>query len=157
MSEKRKEKGGAERRSSSRRCRRVQENVTLINELNALRKELKDIRGALSDLESAMGFHRRNQRMSTVEILRLIASTTKNAQMEREVDERRQVTALQTFELQRLRNQLCVVERQATAAAATGAKTLGGITRAPASANDAALWPVTDEEPGFFPPVDWAK
>jgi len=70
----------------------LQENVTLINELNALRKELKDIRGALSDLESAMGFHRRNQRMSTVEILRLIASTTKNAQMEREVEESRQVS-----------------------------------------------------------------
>ena len=70
----------------------LQENVTLINELNALRKELKDIRGALSDLESAMGFHRRNQKMSTVEILRLIASTTKNAQMEREVEESRQVS-----------------------------------------------------------------
>jgi len=68
-----------------------------------------------------------------------------------------QVTGLQTFELQRLRNQLCVTERQAEATAATSAKMLGGITRKPASANDAGLWPVTDEQPGFFPPVDWAK
>jgi len=131
--------------------------VTLINELNALRNELKDIRGALSDLESAMGFHRRNQKMSTAEILRLIASTTKNAQMEREVEERRQVTGLQAFELQKLRNQLCVTERQAEAMLATSDKVLGGIARKPASANDAGFWPVTDEEPGFFPPVDWAK
>jgi len=135
----------------------LQENVTLINELNALRKELKDIRGALSDLESAMGFHRRNQKMSTVEILRLIASTSKNAQMEREVEERRIVTGLQTFELQKMRNQMCVSERAHEAMMATSAKTLGGILRKPASANDAGLWPVTDEEPGFFPPVDWAK
>ena len=75
-----------------------------------LRQELKKIRDALSDLESAMGFHRRNQKMSTVEILRLIASQTKNAQMEREVEERRQLSALQTFELQRMRNELCVSE-----------------------------------------------
>jgi len=135
----------------------LQENVTLINELNALRKELKDIRGALSDLESAMGFHRRNQKMSTAEILRLIASSTKNAQMERELDERRQITGLQTFEMQKLRNQLCVSERQTDAMLATSAKIMGGISRKPASANDAALWPVTDEEPGFFPPVDWPK
>lgn len=131
--------------------------MTLINELNALRKELKDIRGALSDLESAMGFHRRNQKMSTAEILRLIASSTKNAQMERELDERRQITGLQTFEMQKLRNQLCVSERQTDAMLATSAKIMGGISRKPASANDAALWPVTDEEPGFFPPVDWPK
>ena len=137
--------------------RTLQENVTLINELNALRKELKDVRGALSDLESAMGFHRRNQKMSTAEILRLIASSSKNAQMERELQERRQVSSLQTFELQKLRNQLCVVEKATEATQATSSKILGGITRKPASANDAGLWPVTDEEPGFFPPVDWAK
>jgi len=135
----------------------LQENVTLINELNALRKELKDIRVALSDLEGAMGFHRRNQKMSTAEILRMIASSSKNAQMEREVEERRQVTGLQVFELQKLRNQQCVSERATEAMLATSAKTLGGISRKPASANDAGLWPVTDEEPGFFPPVDWPK
>ena len=135
----------------------LQENVTLINELNALRKELKDIRTALSDLESAMGFHRRNQKMSTVEILRLIASSSKNAQMERELEERRSVSGLQTFELQRMRNQMCVNERAFEAMMATSSKVLGGILRKPASANDAALWPVTDEEPGFFPPVDWPK
>jgi len=135
----------------------LQENVTLINELNALRKELKDIRTALSDLESAMGFHRRNQKMSTVEILRLIASSSKNAQMERELDERRSVSGLQTFELQKLRNQICLNERTVEAMTATSTKQLGGILRMPASANDAGLWPVTDEEPGFFPPVDWPK
>jgi len=68
-----------------------------------------------------------------------------------------QVTELQTWELQRVRNQLCVAERQTEATAATSAKTLGGIARKPASANDAALWPRTDETPGFFPPVDWPK
>ena len=74
-------------------CIRDRENVELIEELNAQRTELKDVRGALSDLKGAMGFQR-----------------TKNAQMESELQQRRPAMRRQTKEMQKLSNQLSVGE-----------------------------------------------
>ena len=89
--------------------RTLQENVELIEELNAQRTELKDVRGKLSDLKGAMGFQR-----------------TKNVQMERELQQRRRAMSRQTLEMQKLCNQLSVGE-ETDAMQITGAKNVNYI------------------------------
>ena len=84
----------------------LQENVSLIKEINDLRRELKIARTQVHDLEAAMGLHRKANKAHATETLAQIMTSNKNAQMERELKEHTKVVELQQSEIMRLRTQL---------------------------------------------------
>ncbi|XP_064605218.1 cilia- and flagella-associated protein 57-like [Liolophura sinensis] len=83
----------------------MQENVSLIKEINDLRRELKMARTQIHDLEAALGLHRK-QKNTDQNTLAIIAAKTPGALMERDLDERRKIIDLQKIEIRRLRNQI---------------------------------------------------
>ena len=88
-----------------------QENVSLIKEINDLRKELKIARTQVHDLEAALGLHRKggNQGNQT-EMMQQIMSSNKNAQIEQDLEEGRKVIDLQKIEISKLRNEIHQLE-----------------------------------------------
>lgn len=83
----------------------MQENVSLIKEINDLRKELKIVRVKNHDLEAALGLHRANNKDVT-QLLQTVSSQNKNAVMEQDLNEKEKVIEMQRQEIKKLRNQL---------------------------------------------------
>ena len=94
-----------------------QENVTLIKEINDLRRELTQSRTQVHDLEAALGIHRKNnpQARAAADALAATTTTNKNALMQLELEEKSKVVELQMAEIMRLRNQLMEMERAGSA------------------------------------------
>ena len=95
-----------------------QENVTLIKEINDLRRELSEARTHAHDLEAALGIHRKNKAhaRAAADALDCATTTNKNAVMQLQLDEKCKVVELQKAEIMRLRSQLVDMERAASAA-----------------------------------------
>ena len=89
----------------------LQENVSLIREINDLRRELKFSRTQIHDLEAALGLHRKNNQTSAAVTLAQMSSMTKNAWMEQELTEQRKVVELQQSEIYKLRTEISDIER----------------------------------------------
>jgi WD40 repeat protein len=91
----------------------MQENVSLIKEINDLRRELKQSRTQVHDLEAALGLHRKNNQQSraAADALTQATSTNKNALMELELTEKKKIVDLQQNEIIRLRNELADLEK----------------------------------------------
>ena len=81
----------------------MQENVTLIKEINDLRRELKIARTQVHDLETALGVMRKQQQFSDVEESGIadkkIKLSDENSEMERMID-------MQKGEIRKLRVQI---------------------------------------------------
>ena len=86
--------------------------MSLIKEINDLRRELKVSRTHVHDLEAALGLHRKNNNTSSAATLAQISAQTKNAIMERELSEKRKVVELQQAEIYRLRGRWVRGERE---------------------------------------------
>lgn len=84
----------------------LQENVSLIKEINDLRRELKIARTQVHDLEAALGLHRKANQATATETKAKLASTNKNAQLERDLEEKLKVIELQQQEIGRIKGQL---------------------------------------------------
>ena len=89
----------------------LQENVSLIKEINDLRRELKIARTQVHDLEAAFGLHRKGiQPGQNNEIMAQIMSSNKNAQIEQDLIEGKKIVDLQKLEIQKLRNEIHQLE-----------------------------------------------
>ena len=87
--------------------------MTLIKEINDLRRELSQSRSRVHDLETTLGVHRNTGRAAAV----VDASSTGNsAVMQLQLEEKSKVVELQRTEIMRLRSQLMDMERPASAA-----------------------------------------
>lgn len=84
----------------------MQENVSLIKEINDLRRELKIARTQVHDLEAALGLHRKSNKAHATETLAQITSTNKNAQLEQDLVEKIKVIQLQQDEIMKLRGRI---------------------------------------------------
>ncbi len=84
--------------------------MSLIKEINDLRRELKIARSHVHDLEAALGLHRKNNKAHAAETLAAITSTNKNAQLVRDLVESEKIVALQQEEIQRLRSRIGEIE-----------------------------------------------
>ena len=84
--------------------------MSLIKEINDLRRELKIARTHVHDLEAALGLHRKSNQGQATETLAKITSTNKNAQLERELEEKLKVIDLQKHEIMRIRSQITELE-----------------------------------------------
>lgn len=69
-----------------------QENVSLIKEINDLRKELKIVRVKNHDLEAALGLHRKKN-ADVSQLLQAVTSQNKNAMMEEDLKEKTKVSS----------------------------------------------------------------
>lgn len=83
----------------------------LIREITELRRELKGIRLNALGLESALGLHRKTNKMSTAEVIQKLSDGTKNAQLSRELTEMKKVVDLQKQEILKLRNEVCELKK----------------------------------------------
>lgn len=94
----------------------MQENVSLIKEINDLRKELKISRSQGHDLEAALGLHRKNKAAANEAAAQLaaVSHTNKNAMLERDLMETMKVVDVQKTELSKLRHILRDIERTGT-------------------------------------------
>lgn len=99
-----------------------QENVSLIREINDLRRELKISRTQIHDLEAALGLHRKNNQVSAMTTLAQLSSTTKNAWMETELAEQKKVVELQQSEIYKLRGEISDIERSSLSRPSTGGR-----------------------------------
>ncbi|XP_074640882.1 cilia- and flagella-associated protein 57-like [Tubulanus polymorphus] len=102
----------------------MQENVSLIKEINDLRKELKIARTQVHDLEAALGLHRKNKSnvSEAAATLAAVTSTNKNAMIEKDLEENIKVIDLQKGELKRLRTQVREMEMQLSNRPPSGAR-----------------------------------
>jgi CO dehydrogenase nickel-insertion accessory protein CooC1 len=85
--------------------------VSLIKEINDLRREMKIARTQVHDLEAALGLHRKgNQPGQNSEMMQQIMSSNKNAQLEKDLEESRKVVDIQKQEIVKLRNEIHMLE-----------------------------------------------
>ena len=96
--------------------------MSLIKEINDLRRELKIARTQVHDLEAALGLHRKNNKAHATETLAQLTSTNKNAQLERDLIEREKIVELQQDEIIRLRNRIGEIEDQIQRPPSAGTK-----------------------------------
>jgi len=91
--------------------------VTLIKEINELRRELSQARTQVHNLEAALGIHRKNKLhvRAATDALASATTTNKNAVMQLELEEKAKVIELQKTEIVRLRSELMDTERAASA------------------------------------------
>jgi len=91
--------------------------VTLIKEINDLRRELSQSRTQVHDLEAALGIHRKNKTHVRAATDTLTSTTTanKNAVMQLELEEKSKIVELQKTEIMRLRSELMDAERAGSA------------------------------------------
>jgi predicted RNase H-like nuclease (RuvC/YqgF family) len=99
-----------------------QENVSLIKEINDLRRELKIARTNVHDLEAALGLHRKTNQGHATEALAQITSTNKNAQLERDLQEKLKVIELQQHQLVSLKHELRDIEMTSPNRPSSGTK-----------------------------------
>jgi len=86
----------------------MQENVSLIKEINDLRRELKIARTQIHDLEAAMGLHSKKNKNDTAAIA---AITSKGSgALERDLEEKLKIIEMQTLEIRRLRSEMSDLE-----------------------------------------------
>lgn len=83
----------------------------LIREITELRRELKGNRINALGLESALGLHRKSNKLSTAEVIQKVSDSTKNAQLSRELSEMKKVVDLQKQEILKLRNEVCELKK----------------------------------------------
>lgn len=89
----------------------MQENVSLIKEINDLRRELKQARTRMNDLEAVLGLHRKTKDASSQQFLQTLLlnvnpTAANKALLEQDVVERDRVIELQRLEIKKLREQL---------------------------------------------------
>ncbi|KAK3612310.1 hypothetical protein CHS0354_011028 [Potamilus streckersoni] len=87
----------------------MQENVSLIKEINDLRKELKIARTQIHDLEAALGLHSKTNKGDT-QALAAITAKGPTAIFEKELEENRKMVEMQKMEIKRLRTQMLEIE-----------------------------------------------
>jgi len=94
-----------------------QENVTLIKEINDLRRELNQSRTQVHDLEAALGIHRKNKvhARAAADALATATTTNKNALMQLELEEKSKIVELQKSEIVRLRAEMMDMDRAGSA------------------------------------------
>ena len=97
--------------------------MSLIKEINDLRRELKIARTQVHDLEAALGLHRKgNQPGQSSEMKQQIMSTNKNAQQERDLEEAHKVVDLQKQEIVKLRDEIYKLEMGQVSRPPSGSK-----------------------------------
>jgi len=87
----------------------MQENVTLIKEINDLRKELKLCRVLIHDMEAAMGLDARSKKAGGASNMALPPKPP-GPLVERELEEHKKVIEMQQVELKRLRDEIYDLE-----------------------------------------------
>ena len=88
----------------------LQENVTLIKEINDLRRELKIARTQVHDLETAMGVMRRTQAPGGHNLKS--APPRNNASQENSSEDLEKIITIQKNEIRKLREQIQELENQ---------------------------------------------
>ncbi|XP_033738759.1 cilia- and flagella-associated protein 57-like [Pecten maximus] len=83
----------------------MQENVSLIKEINDLRRELKIARTQIHDLEAAMGLHSKKNKNDTAAIAAITAKGP-SALMEKDMEEKTKIIEMQKIEIMRLRSEM---------------------------------------------------
>ena len=86
-----------------------QENVSLIKEINDLRRELKLSRTQIHDLEAAMGLHSKRNKGDSAAMAALTVKGP-SALVEREMEEKNKIIQMQTIEIKRLRMEMTDIE-----------------------------------------------
>jgi chromosome segregation ATPase len=89
----------------------LQENVTLIKEINDLRRELKIARTQVHDLEAALGVLRRTQGSGGGQGAKS-APSRKNTSRESTADDLEKIITIQKNEIRKLREQIHDLENQ---------------------------------------------
>ena len=95
-------------------CLYMQENVTLIREINELRRELKQARTRINDLDAALGLHRKvpaSAQAALHELKELLAASTQptscnRTRLENLLEERERIIDMQRIEIHKLRDQI---------------------------------------------------
>lgn len=82
------------------------ENVTLIKEVNDLRKELKTSRSRIHDLETALGISRKNAATATDAIVQALHVHQGNHLIEERQNELQKIIEYQKQEIKRLREKI---------------------------------------------------
>lgn len=77
--------------------------MSLIKEINDLRKELKIARTQIHDLEAALGLHSKNNKGDTA-TLAAFTIKTPSALMEKDMEEKNKIIDMQKMEIKKLRN-----------------------------------------------------
>lgn len=90
----------------------MQENVSLIKEINDLRRELKLCRTNIHDMEAALGMHSKKNKKSG-EGTSMLSLTTKpaSALVDQKMDEQVKIIDMQKMEIKRLRREVSDLER----------------------------------------------
>ncbi|XP_071118876.1 cilia- and flagella-associated protein 57-like [Haliotis cracherodii] len=88
----------------------MQENVSLIKEINDLRRELKIARTSIHDLEAVLGLHSKNNKKADTATLAQITAKNPSALMVRDLEEKLKIIEMQRFEIRRLRNEMSDIE-----------------------------------------------
>ncbi|XP_041357286.1 cilia- and flagella-associated protein 57-like [Gigantopelta aegis] len=83
----------------------MQENVSLIKEINDLRRELKLARTSIHDLEAVLGLHSTNNKKADTATLAQLTAKNPSAMMERDLAEKNKVIEMQRYEISRLRSE----------------------------------------------------
>jgi len=86
------------------------ENVTLIKEINDLRRELKTARVKLQDLQTAMGISRKTAARTTEEIVQALNTHQNNHLVEERQNDLENLIHRQRSEIQRLNEQIMQFE-----------------------------------------------
>ncbi|KAK7099818.1 cilia- and flagella-associated protein 57-like [Littorina saxatilis] len=90
----------------------MQENVSLIKEINDLRRELKICRTHIHDMEAALGLHSKmGNKGGDSTALAQLASKQPSALMERKLDEQVKIIDMQMIEIRRLRSNVEDLEK----------------------------------------------
>jgi chromosome segregation ATPase len=88
----------------------IKENVTLIKEINDLRRELKTARVKLQDLQTAMGISRKTAARTTEEIVLALNTHQNNHLVKEKQSELENLIQRQRSEIQRLNEQITNIE-----------------------------------------------
>lgn len=99
----------------------MKENVSLIKEINDLRRELKISRTQIHDLEAALGLHSKNNKSETA-TLAAITAKTPSVMMEKDLEERQKIIEMQRLELKRLRSTVEQLEHYGGSRPSSGTK-----------------------------------
>lgn len=87
----------------------LQENVSLIKEINDLRRELKIARTQIHDLEAALGMHSKKNKNDTAAVA-AFSSKGPSALMQSEMEEKNKIIDMQKLEIKRLRMEITDIE-----------------------------------------------
>lgn len=90
----------------------MQENVTLIKEVNDLRRELKICRSRIQDLETALGISRKNAATTTEAIVQALHVHQGNHLIEEKQNELNKIIEHQKQEIKRLREVVDELEKR---------------------------------------------